>query len=242
MALKSLLQTLRLLNRATDTLARLNTTHRPESSSDPFAMSDVKDALPESGGPIAVAECGKGDSTRVPQLPTQLDGLEWRIANALFETQLALSQAYCLRGSVREAEYFEQQAEELARVLGSSAMSLRALLQKSELQMSLRNLGDAEKTLEAATQLARDPRGLHAVDVHRAVGERLILCSQEEEAQGRLDQAAGVLAKETKNFDVLDKLVPNRSNSEIEDVFAPVAQAKILRQKGELSCPFGKTG
>ncbi|KAL5522623.1 hypothetical protein ACEPAG_8640 [Sanghuangporus baumii] len=230
-ALKALLQALRLLNRATDTLARLNPTRRLDDSSDPFTMSDVHNALPGSDGPITVVECGKGDSTRLTQSLVQLDALEWRIANSLFGTQLALSRAYALRGSVREAEYFERQAEELAHVLGSSTMTLQALLQKSELQVALRNVESSLVTLEAATRLTPGADGLHEIDVHRSLGDRLLLCSQEKVAQGEFDLAAGTLAKTMKRFDSFDKLAPRTSKSEIEDAFVPVLQAKILRQK-----------
>ncbi|KAL5499098.1 ESP1 [Sanghuangporus vaninii] len=230
-ALKALLQALRLLNRATDTLARLNSTRKPDGSSDPFAMSDVKDTLPGSDGPIAVVECGARGSTKSPQSLVHLDALEWRIANSLFETQLALSRAYALRGSVREAEYFEQQAEELAHVLGSPTMTLHALLQKSELKMGLRSMESSLTTLEEATRLAPGADGLHEIDVHRALGDRLLLCSHEKEAQGEFDLAAGTLAKATKRFGSFDKLAPSTSKSEIEDAFVPVLQAKILRQK-----------
>ncbi|KAL5480941.1 ESP1 [Sanghuangporus weigelae] len=230
-AVKALLQALRLLNRATDTLARLNLTRKPDNSSDPFAMSDVQDALPGSDGPIAVAECGKGDSTRLRQSLVQPDALEWRISNSLFVTQLALSRAYALRGSVREAEYFERQAEELAHVLGSPTMTFHALLQKSELQMALRSVESSLTTLEAATRLASDADGLHEIDVHRALGDCLLLCSQEKEAQGEFDLAAGTLAKTMKVFGSFDKLAPKTSKSEIQDAFVPVPQAKILSQK-----------
>ncbi|EJC97616.1 uncharacterized protein FOMMEDRAFT_171563 [Fomitiporia mediterranea MF3/22] len=226
-SLKSLLQSLRLLNRATETLARLHPSQKPDNLSDPFAMSEVKTALPDTVN----IEDKKLTAVRLPQPQVQLDALEWRIANALLQTQLALVHSYALRGSVRESEYFEQQAEEFARTLGGSAMTARALIQKAELQLTMGSLDDVQKSFEEAKHLLEDRTDLEKVDLHRAVGDHLILHAKESDADSEFTQAVNLLAETKQTFEAVDEIALRTAKSDAEKIFAPVLQAKILRQQ-----------
>ncbi|ETW77792.1 hypothetical protein HETIRDRAFT_245334, partial [Heterobasidion irregulare TC 32-1] len=137
-----LLQSLRLWNRALSTLTRLN---RPAvgaknavDTSNPFDLGDMKKAISkieEVNSPIAE----EPKPQVVPPRPF-MDGLEWRIAEGLILTLLALTQAYFSRGSAREAEYFSQQAQDLAYSLNAPAMVSRALAKKGEIQLYLGHL------------------------------------------------------------------------------------------------------
>ena len=194
-------------------------------------MSDVKDA------PSGTQDTSTSDKAKTQQPRVQLDGLEWRVANALFETQLGLARTYACRGSVREAEYFQEQAEELGRVLGSVAMTAQSLLQKADLQTTLGSLDNARAAMEEARTLVQCENGLHEVDILCTIGDRLLLCSEEEEAKGIFDEAAKTLKQRQEVSDSLDKLVWKGRKPEVKDAFAPVLQAKILRQQG-LRCDW----
>ncbi|KAI5114728.1 hypothetical protein M0805_001178, partial [Coniferiporia weirii] len=193
---KALLQALRLLNRATETLSRLNPSKKPEDASDasdPFATSELRDALLEAGG-----DSGKQKSeTKDSQQQSILSGLEWRIANALLETLLALAHAYACRGSAREAEYFAQQAEDLARVLRAPALTARALVRRSEVLLLLGRAEEAQKALAEAGGLVGGVQGLalDAADVCRLRGDRLMVHALEGEARGEYVDATRMLSE-----------------------------------------------
>ncbi|THH12059.1 hypothetical protein EW145_g215 [Phellinidium pouzarii] len=192
--LKTLLQALRLLNRAMETLSRLKPAQKPEGSSDasdPFAMSDIKNALPIVDGP------DKGRDLNATQQGSCFDGLEWRIANGLLGTLLGLSHAYACRGSAREAEYFAKQAEDLARELHAPAMTARALLRRSEVLMYLGKAEEAQKIVAEAAELVENVKGfgLDAADACRLKGDHLLMLTHEEEAQSEYVDAMKMLTK-----------------------------------------------
>ena len=226
--MKALLQALRVLNRAAESLARLNPEPKKGSNDvDPFAMSEIKESLQSTQSSGSSTTAAKTRRTRVP-----LDGLEWRISNALLETQLSLAQTYAVRGSAREAEYFQEQAEELARVLGSSALLIRSLILKAELKMALGCPHDANSVLEEVMELSRNAGYLNEADIHRSIGDHLVASSMEADADSEFKQAAETLTKTQIAFDDLERRISQSSKLDSTDTFAPVLQAKILRQQG----------
>ena len=89
MSLKYLLQALRLLNRATETLSRLNP-KKPENNdiADPFAMPEVREALPETGE----NEDGSDDGSKVRRVEP-----------------ISILQSYCRIDMLKEARERESQ-------------------------------------------------------------------------------------------------------------------------------------
>lgn len=73
-------------------------------------------------------------------------------------TLFGLGRAYFLQGSVRGAEYFIEQARDLAESLNTPAMLSRALTKKGELLLHQGNLEAATANLLEAAELLRDVR------------------------------------------------------------------------------------
>ena len=246
MSLKYLLQALRLLNRATETLSRLNP-KKPENNdiADPFAVPEVREALPETGDSSNL----KSGSSKTQQHQhhqssssfsqssggTQLDGLEWRIACSLLNTQIRLSKTYAKRGSAREADYFSQQAEGLARVLHSSAWTARALLLRSDIQNLLGLENEAREALVEATELMKGRTESTVVKAQLISGERMIIKKEEDDAREEFEKAMEVLENLKKELNPIDKWAVEASKATLsDDGFAPVLRARILRQQGKI--------
>ena len=71
-------------------------------------------------------------------------------------TLFDLVQAYFQQGFVRGAEYFIEQARDLASCLNSPAMLSRAIARKSELQLHQGDIQDAASSLIGAAELLQD--------------------------------------------------------------------------------------
>jgi separase len=166
-SLDGLVQSIRLWNRAASTLIRLNLSSRPQSKeeSDPFGMSSLKEAL-LSGG---TASKDPQEQLAVKKNANRLtmDGLEWRISEGLLSTLFSLSRVYHLGGSAREAEYFAQQAADIAEELNLPAMVSRALAKKGEVQLQMGKLEEAHANLVRAEELLRGMPGIDTADVRR---------------------------------------------------------------------------
>src|SRR5882762_2945457 len=202
-SLDGMLQSLRLWNRAVDTLARLS--HPPPKSSEPdenpFEMTNLKVALPTS------------DSSQQSDLSTPkktflrrpaMDGLEWRITDGLLNTLFALCQAYFTRGSPREADYFAQQAHDLAESLNAPAMVARAITRKGEIQLHQGQLDDGYASLMRAAELLEDMPGTDAADIRRLRGYYSQLKAMHNDAHELYEDAMRMLEELEKLFSGLD--------------------------------------
>jgi separase len=205
-----MLQSLRLWNRAVDTLARLNpppvSKAAPEPDDNPFEMSSLKDALPAS----------ESDPSQPPELfaPKKtfkrrpaMDGLEWRITDGLLNTLFALCQAYFARGSPKEADYFAQQAQDLAESLNAPAMVSRALTRKGEIQLHQGQLDGGYASLMRAAELLEDMPGPDAADIRRLRGYYSQLKAMHGDAHELYEGAARMLEELEKLFSGLDGLL-----------------------------------
>lgn len=170
-AFDGLLKSLRLWNRAVDTLMRLNLPPTPASGStddaNPFQMTTLKDVL------LTV----KADTPSKALAPTKMfsrrpsaDGLEWRVSEGLLVTLFSLSQAYLNQGSVREAEYFAQQAQDLAESLNIPTMVSRALATKGEIKLYQGQLEASHDSLTKASEWLKNMPGIDNADVRRLRG------------------------------------------------------------------------
>jgi len=168
-SLDGLLQSIRLWNRAADTLVRLNLPSRSQTTatdeSDPFSMSGLKEALTSGAGSKDPQEQLTPKKNTNRRLTT--DGLEWRISEGLLSTLFSLSRVYHLGGSAREAKYFAQQAAEIAEELNLPAMVSRALAKKGEVQLQMGQLEEAYANLARAEELLRGMPGIYTADVQR---------------------------------------------------------------------------
>ena len=135
---------------------------------------------------------------------TFTNGLEWQIAEGMFETTLSLASAYLRRGSVREAEYFIREAEQLASSLNAPALLCRALAMKVEVQLQLRQLDTALTTLRAATNTVDGITGPDAARLRKLDGEYNELLLQNKDAQLQYTEALQMLEELDKMFSGLD--------------------------------------
>jgi separase len=96
----------------------------------------------------------------------------------------ALTEAYYLRGSAREAEYFARQAVELSEQLNIPAVNARALARRGEVQLHMNKLEDACASISRAVELVYDCPGIDAAVVRRLKAEYSARTSEERPEQG----------------------------------------------------------
>jgi len=139
-----MLQSLRLWNRAAETVSRLS---RPADKGSPQGPdANPFETAPSSSGQRTPLD----DRLRKPSPRTGSNAgeLEWRIFQGLLASMFSLSDAYLNRGSPREAEYFLQQVKDLAQELNLSTTVGRAYTQMSHVQICLRKIDAAKESLE----------------------------------------------------------------------------------------------
>ncbi|KAJ7063427.1 cysteine peptidase C50 [Mycena amicta] len=206
-SLESILQSLRLWNRALDALTRLRPPiSKPAVDDDPFTSS--------------------------PSPANAMDSVEWRVCDGLLATLFALCEAYFTRGSAREAEYFAQQALDLAQSLNAPALAARALAKKGELQLHQKQLQEAHLTLTQAKELVQNISGKDTADIHRLHGYYNHLSSHEKDAHQLYAEATLILERLDKTFGVFDEIASSRRTSELANVeiLHPDLFATVLRQ------------
>lgn len=163
-------------------------------SSDSGKASPTKDESHSSTGSVAILHHARAFT----------NGLEWQIAEGMFETTLSLASAYLRRGSVREAEYFIREVEQLASSLNAPALLCRALTMKVEVQLQLRQLDTALTTLRTATDTLNNITGPDAAGLRKLHGEYNELLLQNEDAQLQYTEALKMLEELDKMFPGLD--------------------------------------
>lgn len=138
-----------------------------------------------------------------PQLPA-LSGIEWRVAHGLLGTLFALTHAYVARGSPREAEYFAQQAKDVAESLNTPAMVGRALARIGEIYLHLHQVQDSHVSLMQAAELAAGTVGPDVAEIRRLRAEHSRLHSDGKEAQQLYEEAMTMLEELDSVFAALD--------------------------------------
>ncbi|TFK38240.1 cysteine peptidase C50 [Crucibulum laeve] len=236
-SLEGMKQSLRLWNRAVDTLTQLSSPpSKPASESNPFEMASLKDALPKDG-PDAVAKEDRAPKKVYIRRPS-MDGLEWRVSEGLFVTLFSLSRAYLARGSALEAEYFAKQAQDLAEALNSPAMVSRALARRGEVQLHLGQLDEGYQNLLRAAELLHDIPGIDIADIYRlraVYNERI---AQNENAQKLYVDIINVLKDLDAAFRQLDGVAFGPRNSigvspggkANKEILVPDLLAAVLRR------------
>ncbi|KAJ7653310.1 cysteine peptidase C50 [Mycena polygramma] len=232
-SLEAMLQSLRLWNRAVDTLARLNPpAAKPVEEDNPFEMSAMRNALPNGDGADHKEQVVPPKV--FPRRPA-MGGLEWRVSEGLLATLFALCEAYHTRGSAREAEYFAQQAYDLALSLNAPAMAGRALAKKGELQLHQRHLQEAHDTFTQAANLLQNLPGKDTADIQRLCGDYNQLSSQDKDAQQLYEEATRMLEELDQTFGVFDGITLGPRNSTesataVKEILLPELFAIVLRQ------------
>lgn len=153
-----------------------------------------------AGGQQATPSTPRKDTPRLPSL----DGIEWRVAHGLLVTLFALTQAYVARGSPREAEYFAQQAKDVAESLNTPAMIGKSLARIGEIYLHLHQVEDSHASLAKAADYAAGTAGPDAAEIHRLRAEHNRLHADGKEAPQLYDEAMAMLEELDKVFAALD--------------------------------------
>ncbi|KAJ7632765.1 cysteine peptidase C50 [Roridomyces roridus] len=225
-SLESLLQSLRLWNRAVDALSRLSpSAPKPVEQDNPFEMSAMRNALPNG----EVEHADQEPPPKIfPRRPS-MGRLEWCVSEGLLATLFALCEAYSTRGSVREAEYFAQQAFDLASSLNAPAMAARALARKGELQLHQRLLSEAHGAFMQAADLLQKLPGKDTANIQRLCGDYNQLNSQDKDAQQLYEEATRMLGELDQTLGVLE-IIPRRLSEPALETVLPELLATVLRQ------------
>ena len=198
-SMQGLLQSLRLWNRALDSLQRLlPSPSKLSDDTNPFFAEDSQapsqhELRSEISAPVH----------KLQGLPV-LDGLEWRIASGLLSIHFALVNAYLVRGSPREAEYFARQALGLAEVLGAPAMASRAHARLGEIQLHLGQLEDSHASLATAARLVANVTGPEAAEIQHLRAEYSRRSADEKGAQQLYEEAMTMLQDLDNTFVAMD--------------------------------------
>ncbi|KAG6813285.1 hypothetical protein H0H92_012440 [Tricholoma furcatifolium] len=230
--LDSMLKALRLWNRAADSLIRLSSPSSSSSASkddNPFNMSDLKDAL--------LSESSKEVAREMPTpkkaFPQRMsmDGFEWRISEGLMTTLFSLAEVYLFRGSAREAEYFAQQAQDLAESLNAPSLVSRALAKKGEIQLYRGHLDSSLEYLLAATDLLENLPGAESINVQRLRGLYNERMAREKDARVLYEKSLHMINELDLAFDnlVLSRKSIGVSSPTKNDVIFPSLLAALLR-------------
>ena len=195
---------MRLWNRAVNTLSHIGLRDGPVTGTS--ALSNPFDVSSDSGkvSPAKDENHSTSSSAILHHARGLTNGLEWEIAEGMLETTLSLASFYLLRGSVREAEYFIREAEQLASSMNAPALLCRALAMKVEVQLQLRQLDSALTTLRTATDALTDMMSPDAAKLHKLYGEHSELLLQDKDAQLQYTEALKMLEELDKMFPGLD--------------------------------------
>ncbi|KIK92250.1 hypothetical protein PAXRUDRAFT_830139 [Paxillus rubicundulus Ve08.2h10] len=168
-AMCSMLQSLRLLNRAIDALSRLNPPNNTarKATKEDYNPFEVSNEDPSNDHPSS-------SPTSRPGL-TPTDVLSWRLLSALISTLFSLAQAYYSRGSPREALYFAQQVLDLAKTTHAPAVVARALIMRGEVLLEQGQLKEGKESLGRAAHMLGSTPGIDAADAQRLRGDYGVL-------------------------------------------------------------------
>ncbi|KAI9509013.1 peptidase family C50-domain-containing protein [Russula earlei] len=157
------------------------------------------------------------------------NALEWQVAEGMLETTMSLAGVYLRRGSVREAEYFIREAEQLASSMNAPALLCRALAMQVDIQLQLRQPDNALNTLRAATNALNNITGPDAAGLCKLYGEHSELLLQDKDAQLKYAEALKMLEELDKTFLGLDGPRPLQSKENLEPP-VPALFSAVLRQ------------
>ncbi|KAG8702496.1 hypothetical protein FRC09_004700, partial [Ceratobasidium sp. 395] len=211
--LAGLTQALRLWNRAVDILLRLSEKAQPAAPAEPTNPFEVRDSKSAT-----LDEASQAKKT-VPRAAI-LDGIQWQIAQGLLRTIFDLAEAYSVRGSVREAEFFVGQAHALSESLQAPLGVGRSLIRQAELKLARGLLDEGLEMLAKAEDIVTDPVGVDTAALHCFLGHHRQREASAEDAYAMYVQAdkildqlgmslAGLRRRQIVSKDTSEALVPD---------------------------------
>lgn len=216
-SLDGLLQALRLWNRGFESLGRLQPpTSKSQSTGtvehNPFETTSLKDALPtltpSTPQSVSLTEPSPRGSGSFTQRRILSTGLEWRVGEGLLNILFLLSRVYLERGSPREAQYFAEQAKDLAEALNAPAGMCMALMKNGEVKLCQGLLAEGSEQLEEIEKWVNTCADgyLHSnlADLYRLQGDLEQRGSMLTDAQKHYRDAIAVIEGVDRDFDSLD--------------------------------------
>jgi separase len=201
-SINGMLQSLRLWNRAFDTLSRLKPSPPPKSaetdSDNPFLQESEPRRAPSRETEDTIG------AEQILKLTPSLSGIGWRISEGLLNTLFSLTRAYISRGSPREAEFFVRQAQDLAVALNMPAMISRALCRLGEIYLHLGQLSDSHACLTEAAKLISDVSGPDAAEIRRLHADHSRVSASKGDARQLYDEAISLLEELEQQFAKID--------------------------------------
>jgi separase len=173
---------------------------------DPFAVDTLKDTLPQIGNDKVFSSRPQPSQKPLLNGENGLDAAQWRVAQGTLETLLALAHAYFMRGSVKEAEYFAQQAQDLAEAVSAHLMIARAVLQRAEIQVSMSKIAEATELLDKADVHLKDAMVVDHADALRLRGVCKGLSQDEDSARECYENASSALGKIERTLEKLESV------------------------------------
>ncbi|KAG9091002.1 hypothetical protein FRC06_000783 [Ceratobasidium sp. 370] len=224
--LAGLTQALRLWNRAVDILLRLSEKTQPVAPAEPANPFEVQNTKSTALDELSQA---KKTVSRV----AILDGIQWQIAQGLLRTIFDLGEAYSIRGSVREAEFFLAQACSLSESLQAPLGVGRSLIRQAELKMARGLLDEGLEMLAKAEDIVADPVGVDTAALHCFLGHH-------RQREASADDAHAMYAQAGKILDQLDTLLTGLRQRQsgpkaASEMLVPEVRGQILKERIWLS-------
>ncbi|KAL4259196.1 separase [Pleurotus pulmonarius] len=231
LALDSLLRSVRLYNRALESMARLNPSPGPAASGDanPFEDTSQRTSSPHEQ---AMEQVNRHDvPPATPSHRSVMKGSEWGVADGLFNTFFALVDAYSSRGSPREALFFAEQARDLADSLNAPVYASRALARMGEILIYQGRYQKGFDNVSKAGKLLADMQCADVVDIDRLHAEWYIRTSPGQNAKELFERAKSALDDLDRAYGAYDS-GPRRSSLSMvaKERIAPVLFARLLSQ------------
>ncbi|KAJ8693527.1 separin protein [Pleurotus ostreatus] len=231
LALDSLLQSVRLYNRALESMARLSPSPGPSTSGDanPFEDTSQRTSSPHEQAMERVNRHEVPPAT--PSRRSVMKGSEWGVADGLFNTFFALVDAYSSRGSPREALFFAEQAHDLADSLNAPLYASRALARMGEILIYQGRYQKGFDNVSEAGKLLADMQCADVVDIDRLHAEWYRRTSPGQNAKELYERAKSALEGLDRAYGAYDS-GPRRSSLSMvaKERIAPVLFARLLSQ------------
>ncbi|KAG8885856.1 hypothetical protein FRB98_001569 [Tulasnella sp. 332] len=237
-SISGLLQALRLWNRATDMLLRLNQGGQP-----PTAVSSSSPRNPFRDSPEPVPLVSVDDTPSQQTWDVLVDGLHWRLADGLVNSLFALGKIHFIRGSVKASDFFIGKAKDLVTNMNAPILLSRALAKEAERELAIGHFDAGHELLVQASyawEQTPDIAGPDLADVHRLQGDHSLRTDQPEEAMKIYDMANQLLVRFGAVFEDAEALLgaawKRRANPGAlilatgPDTVMPALLASVLRQ------------
>ncbi|KAL0960162.1 hypothetical protein HGRIS_011797 [Hohenbuehelia grisea] len=232
MSLNGLLQSLRLWNRAMDSLTRLAPSQpstRASEEDNPFEAPQPTGLSPHDQAKAASVEAPKPRPSFARR--AVMNGLEWHICEGLLTTLFTLSRAYFFRGSPREAQYFAEQAQDLASATNAPAMLSQALARIGQIQVCRGQLEEGHESLVKAGAILDAMQSTENANVDRLRADCSRRNAQLQDAQALYEHARVTIEELEKMFGIFDTSGRKSSISQAstgKEVLVPELLASVL--------------